>query len=259
MGRAPRSSGPSIGLSAEYRAGDHTTGLSPIRSDMAKEPVGSAVKARSLVERAWPITCCRRPLAALDEPAILACEARYSNGEKYQHHHHRGSAGRGGKEAQRGTRQAEGRSHGIRRASRGLVLACVFVVAALGLGLAQANGETPAVSTCAPNGTVMSKVELYFGTAGNGHRPVSNTDWAHFVEAQIGPRFPGGFTVLKGQGRWRTSRGAILKETSHVLIVWYRRAPSVEARIEAIRAAYRRQFSQESVMRADSSGCVSFK
>jgi hypothetical protein len=88
----------------------------------------------------------------------------------------------------------------------------------------------------------MAKVELYFRTARKGHRPVSNTDWAHFVEAQIGPRFPGGFTVLKGQGRWRTSRGAIVKETSHVLVLWYRPAPSVEAAIEAIRVAYRRQF-----------------
>ena len=139
------------------------------------------------------------------------------------------------------------------------MLASVFVLAALGLAPAQADGETPPVLTCSANGAVMSKVELYFGTARKGHRPVSNTDWAHFVEAQIGPRFPGGFTVLKGQGRWRTSRGAIVEETSHVLVVWYRPTPSVEAGIEAIRAAYRKQFSQESVMRVDSSGCVSFK
>jgi hypothetical protein len=257
---ARRSSGPSIRISAKYRGGDQTTGLSPRRSDMvAKEPVGTTLKARSLRDHAGLIAWCRR-LNVSNEPAIVAFEERYSNGQKYWRHHYRGGAGTWVKEAEkRGSWRGEGRSRGIRRASWGLVLVCAFVLAALGWVPAQADGETPAVFTCSPNSTVMSKVELYFGTARDGHRPVSATDWAHFVEAQIGPRFPGGFTVLKGQGRWRTSRGAIVKETSHVLVVWYRPAPSVEAGIEAIRGAYRRQFSQESVMRVDSSGCVSFK
>ena len=247
---APRSSGPSIGGSAEHRGGDHTTGLSPIRSEMvAKEPVGSAMKGRSLRERAWPIPS-RAGHRGLPGTILQRAKVPASSSPWRRRHM--------GREARRGRRRGEWRSRGIRRASPGLVLVCVFVLAALRLAPAQADGETPAVLTCSPNGTVMSKVELYFGTARNGHRPVSNSDWAHFVEAQIGPRFPGGFTILNGQGRWRTSRGSIVKETSHVLIVWYRPAPSVEAGIEAIRAAYRRQFFQESVMRADSSGCVSF-
>jgi hypothetical protein len=226
---------------------------------VAKEPVGSALKARSLRERAWPIAWRRGPIDVAKEPAVVSFQERYANRQKYRRHHHRGGAGTRVKEAERGTGRGEWRSREIRRASRSLVPVCVFVLAALGLAPAQADGAMPAVLTCSPNGTAMSKVELYFGTARKGHRPVSNTDWAQFVEAQIGPRFPGGFTVLKGQGRWRRSRGAIVKETSHVLVVWYRPTPSVEAGIEAIRAAYRRQFSQESVMRVDSSGCVSFK
>jgi len=189
----------------------------------------------------------------------VALQKRYSNGQKYWRHYHRGGARTGVTEAERGIRQGERQRRGIRRVSSGLVLVCVFILAAPRLVPAQADSEMPAVPTCSSNGTAMSKVELYFGTARNGHRPVSDTDWVHFVEAQIAPRFPDGFTVMKGQGRWRTSRGVIVKETSHVVIVWYRPAPSVEARIEAIRAAYRRQFSQESVMRADSSGCVSFQ
>ena len=188
----------------------------------------------------------------------MAFQKRYSNGLKYPRHYPRGGGRTGVKEAERGIRQGELQSRRIRRASLGLVLG-VFVLAGLWLVPARADSELRAVLTCSPNGKAMSKVELYFGAARKRHRPVSAPDWAHFVEAQIGPRFPDGFTVLKGQGRWRTSRGTIVKETSHVLIVWYRPAPSVEAGIEAIRAAYRKQFSQESVMRADSSGCVSFQ
>ena len=158
-----------------------------------------------------------------------------------------------------GARRGKLQSRGMTRASAAFVLVLVVVLAASRLAAAQADSDMRAVSTCSPNGTAMSKVELYFGMARNGRPPVSDREWAHFVDAQIGPRFPDGFTVLKGQGRWRTSRGAIVKETSRVVVVWYRPAPTVEARIEAIRAVYRKQFSQESVLRADSSGCVSFK
>jgi hypothetical protein len=215
------------------------------------------MKGRSLRERAWSITGCL--LDVSKGSAIVAFQQRYANGQNSRRQLHCGGGGTWAKEAESGSRRCEWRSRGIRCVSPGLVLVCVFVLAALRWTPAQADDETPAVSTCSANGTAMSKVELYFGTARNGRRPVSNNDWAHFVETQIGPRFPRGFTVLKGQGRWRTSRGAIVKETSYVVIVWYRPAPSVEAGIEAVRAAYRRQFSQESVMRADSSGCVSFK
>lgn len=141
--------------------------------------------------------------------------------------------------------------------SLGLVLAPFLVLA--GLVPSRADSAWPTTSTCSHEGAAMSRVELYFGLAREGRRPVSNKDWAHFVDTQIGPRFPDGFTVLTGQGRWRTERGAIVKETSHVLIVWYHPGPSVEAKIEALRDVYRRQFSQKSVMRADGSGCVSFK
>ena len=39
---------------------------------------------------------------------------------------------------------------------------------------------------------------------------------------------------------------------------WYRPAADSEARIEAIRAAYKTRFRQESVMRVDGVSCVSF-
>ena len=43
-----------------------------------------------------------------------------------------------------------------------------------------------------------------------------------------------------------------------MLIVWYRTATDSEFKIEAIRSAYKARFHQESVMRVDSSSCVSF-
>jgi hypothetical protein len=137
---APPSSGPWIGVSAEYRGGDQATGRSPIRSDfVAKEPLGSAVKARSLRERAWPIAWCRHLLEVSIETAIVAFQERYSDGQKYWRHHHRGGAATGVREAESGARRGEWRSQKIRRASP-FVLVRVFVLTVLGLAPAHADG-----------------------------------------------------------------------------------------------------------------------
>ncbi len=48
------------------------------------------------------------------------------------------------------------------------------------------------------------------------------------------------------------------RKTSKMLVILYRPTPESEAAIEAIRAAYKEGFDQESVMRLDSASCVSF-
>ena len=72
------------------------------------------------------------------------------------------------------------------------------------------------------------------------------------------PRFPAWFTVLTGDGQWRNADGRIFREPSRVLLVWHVPEPSTEAAIAAIRAAYKQRFGQDSVMRVDGMGCVSF-
>ena len=41
-------------------------------------------------------------------------------------------------------------------------------------------------------------------------------------------------------------------------MIWYEPKADSDERIEAIRKAYRTRFNQESVMRVDSTSCVSF-
>jgi hypothetical protein len=43
-----------------------------------------------------------------------------------------------------------------------------------------------------------------------------------------------------------------------MLVIWYEDTNNAIARIEAIRAAYKKRFSQASVLRADGESCVSF-
>ena len=66
-----------------------------------------------------------------------------------------------------------------------------------------------------------------------------------------------GLTVFDGAGQWRGS-GGIVRERSRLLVIWYRPTGRSEADIEAIRAAYKQRFAQESVLRADGVSCVSF-
>ena len=98
----------------------------------------------------------------------------------------------------------------------------------------------------------MGRVELYFGAVGATYRA-----WSVFLASVVTPRFPNGFTSLEGIGQWRGPRG-LTRERTHVLVIFYHRDDTSDARIEAIRSAYRRTFAQVSVLRADSSACVGF-
>jgi hypothetical protein len=74
----------------------------------------------------------------------------------------------------------------------------------------------------------------------------------------VSPRFPDGLMVLTGYGQWRDSAGGRAREKARVVEIWYRPSADSDARIEAIRAAYKGRFAQESVMRVDGVSCVSF-
>ena len=66
-----------------------------------------------------------------------------------------------------------------------------------------------------------------------------------------------GFTVLDGAGQWRGPRG-LVREASHVLVIFHEPGAGTDQALEAIRAAYKARFRQQSVLRADSTACVSF-
>ena len=70
---------------------------------------------------------------------------------------------------------------------------------------------------------------------------IGEAEWRAFLDAEVTPRFPDGLTVLTGYGQWRNSAGAIAKETSRVLVIWHRPGAGSDAKIEAIRAAYKAQ------------------
>jgi Protein of unknown function (DUF3574) len=132
--------------------------------------------------------------------------------------------------------------------------------AGLGAGAVAAYRLTAAepAATCRAGAAPYSRLELLFGLGKQGGGEVSEEEWRAFLEAEVTPRFPDGLTVLVAYGQWRSRSGEVARDPSRVLVIWHRRGAGGEADIEAIRQAYKTQFSQESVMRVDGVSCVSF-
>ena len=97
------------------------------------------------------------------------------------------------------------------------------------------------------------RTELYFGRNIPTGGTVSEADWQKFVDEIVTPRFPDGLTVLDADGQWRGKDGSIAREESKVIILLYPRKDRkvMNAKIEEIRAEYKKRFAQEAVMRID--------
>jgi hypothetical protein len=139
-----------------------------------------------------------------------------------------------------------------------------WVVSALSVGLAAGlghehflGGHDMAVA-CRPDARAMAETGLVFGMSRPDGTIIAETDWTGFLDAEVTPRFPDGLTVVRSYGQWRGASGAIAKEDSIMLLLWYPAGDDRSADIDAIRTAYTQRFDQESVMRIDETSCVSF-
>ena len=134
-------------------------------------------------------------------------------------------------------------------------LSTPVAIAALPAGPAAA--QAPAAATTGA-GELWARTELFFGTERPGP-DVTDTQFAGFVNREVTPRFPDGLTLLTGRGQFRTAAGVIERERSHLLILLYPRDDAAANReIQEIRDAYEKAYDQESVLRVDSAGRVSF-
>ncbi|HEX6958846.1 MAG TPA: DUF3574 domain-containing protein [Ferrovibrio sp.] len=99
---------------------------------------------------------------------------------------------------------------------------------------------------------------LFFGTAIGGGGKVEPADWSRFVDEAIRPRFPDGFTILDGQGAYRSADADIVREEAHVLVVARPNSAEIDGKLDAIAEDYKARFHQESVLRLDQCGAYRF-
>jgi hypothetical protein len=101
--------------------------------------------------------------------------------------------------------------------------------------------------------------ELMFGRNIGDHVGVSEGAWRRFVEREIAPRFPDGFTVLDATGRFR-DRGndRLVREPSKLVEIVLPGGADDVGRLDEIAQAYKRRFKQRSVVVIVRAACVSF-
>jgi hypothetical protein len=140
-----------------------------------------------------------------------------------------------------------------RRVARGICvhsLSFLFLIATVTDPRAQtqAGPQTtqPVTMTCHGARQIRQVAELLFGRD-VGHRlGVGDSAFTHFVAREITPRFPDGLTVSDAIGQWR-DRGSIIHEPSKRVEIVLPGTAEDDARLDAIAAAYKRRFHQQSV------------
>jgi Protein of unknown function (DUF3574) len=123
-------------------------------------------------------------------------------------------------------------------------------------GLTAASAQT---LTCNAPQKPMMDVELLFGRNVGDKLVVTEKDWAAFLTREVTPRFPDGLTVFDTSGQMRSKKTkAVMQEPGKIVRIIMGSDPQAQGKIDAIVAAYKMQFRQESVGVVMRPACVSF-
>jgi hypothetical protein len=108
--------------------------------------------------------------------------------------------------------------------------------------------------------------KLYFGLgpADVPEKGVSEGGWRAFLDKEVTPRFPAGLSVLDVYGQWLRKRDQTAQDAtpirirSKMLIIDYPASPENDAKVEAIRVAWKKLTGDQSVLRVTQPATVSF-
>jgi hypothetical protein len=132
-------------------------------------------------------------------------------------------------------------------------------VAIAAAGLLLAGCQTAAPPPLCPAGQdYVRTAQLFFGRNIGDEPKVTEADFRRFMDEEVTPRFPDGLTVLDGGGQWRGASNQLVREASKVVLVVLPKGRSADAKVEAVRTAYKSRFHQESVLLVTQASCISF-
>jgi hypothetical protein len=154
--------------------------------------------------------------------------------------------------------------------TQGLICVCGLTIGIATLSIAQdhpsANlieqrsitNNPQLICSTIPESKPFARTELFFGLRKPNGTEVKNAEFQQFLDREVTPRFPDGFTVISGQGQFKDASGVILKERSKLLILLYPISATSSQQIDKIRKAYVTVFQQQSVLRTDNLSCTAF-
>ncbi len=103
----------------------------------------------------------------------------------------------------------------------------------------------------------MIEVELLFGRNIGGRLGVGEAQWRRFVAREVTPRFPDGLTVFNAAGQWfNPGTKRVVREPSKIVRIFVPAA--AQEKLDAIVAAYKSRFKQQSVGVVTRPACVAF-
>lgn len=118
--------------------------------------------------------------------------------------------------------------------------------------------KSAAPTACPADLHTATTAELYFGRDIGQEVGVSEEDWRGFLQTEVSTRFPDGLSVSDVFGQWRGPKGEFVREPSKAVLLVLAGANDENAKLRAIRDAYKRRFHQDSVMLIERTACVSF-
>lgn len=104
-----------------------------------------------------------------------------------------------------------------------------------------------AAPVCPAGQEHLRTAQLFLGGQA-GSAAVPEGEIRAFVDREVTPRFPAGVTVLDGGGQWRGAENQLIRQAQKVVLIVLPARGDTQSRLQAVRAAYKAKFRQESVV-----------
>jgi hypothetical protein len=113
----------------------------------------------------------------------------------------------------------------------------------------------PLAAACPVGQEQLRTAQIFLGRQSAGQAP-AKADLQRFIDQEIRPRFTDGYTVLDGGPKWRADPNMLIRDATKVVTVVLPPRGDRGGRVEAVRAAYRARFNQETVVVVSEPSCV---
>jgi hypothetical protein len=121
-----------------------------------------------------------------------------------------------------------------------------------------AGCATRAPLTCPAGQERLRTAQLFFGRNGAAQSRLNDRDFRRFVNEELTTRFPDGLTVLDGGAQWKGEENRRIREAAKVVLIVLPREGDPTPRLDAVKAAYKVRFNQESQLLVTAPACVNF-
>lgn len=101
------------------------------------------------------------------------------------------------------------------------------------------------------------RIELCFALPGLGNSSGEDA-WSGFLDEEVTPAFPDGWSVVRSFGQWRNRAGRLERAVTPILLIVARDSQATHQRLKRLTAAWKERTGEESVLRVITPATVSF-